>query len=323
MRTIKRYLSVHHQKVTNIVSIFSYLVGIPATIIGIWFTYYSISSSAKVVESQLKEQKKATSVIIVSDFLTEIGNRYEDMAKGDERKKNLIITRSNLLVETLGFPDLTSQVVRFLGVNDFGDLFDASRGMDDKKFIDLANVNLTNGQLGDVVLKRPNFYCSDLKGALIDNAQITDGNFYLANLYNTRWSSTKLLDSTLQWVNLENAYIPNIDLDGTVILFSNLEGVHVYDDENLTQGEKLNKVAETLSTAKSLYGTKLDHEIKTRLEGMGKSELLTRLPIPVGSDDESIKDRIKKIYIKNEKVARENWEEEWVKKRGDLCKLAF
>ncbi len=63
------YIGEHHQVIANLFLV----IGVCLTVVSLFFTYRSLDQSADSVKRQLHEQKKATSVLIISDFFTQLG----------------------------------------------------------------------------------------------------------------------------------------------------------------------------------------------------------------------------------------------------------
>ena len=316
------YLANNHQKIVNIVSVFSYMVAIPATIIGIWFTYYSIKNTAEVVEKQLKEQKKATSVIIVGDFLSELSTKFTSKTDSDDQNfDKVIITRTQLLIDTLDFPDLIAQVIVFLGANDFGYLFDTQRKSEDK-FIELANIELENAVLGNIKITSPNFYCSDLRNSSQHGSTFIRASFNLSNLESSQLIGTQFNDSTFDWTNLKNSYVPAINFSGSRIIFSNLMGIKSFKGSTIPRKEEIKIISNNLMKAKSLYGSIIDEDIKDYIIEQGREDLFNNIEWASNIDKESEHfNDISEIYQKNKSLAANHWEEEWSKRRKRNCKI--
>ena len=261
------YIGRHHQVIANLFLV----IGVCLTVVSLFFTYRSLNQSAESVKRQLHEQKKATSVLIVSDFFTQVGEHIvqqgsgkkadESLSLGPEFKR-LIATRSKLLIETLGFPDLTGQVIRFLGTNGLGILF---RSRQDTPYIQLANLNLRNANLADVELSRPNFLCVDMRNVLIMNARLDDATFTHSNLKAGNLTGASLRGANLQWVNLRDAIMNGVTLEGATIAFSDLTGIAAATTAANAGRSAEQSIAEMLASAKSLYGSLLDKGVEREL----------------------------------------------------------
>lgn len=272
MMKIRDYLEENHQKLADIVSVFSYLVAIPATIAGIWFTYYSIENTSDVVERQLTEQKKATSIIVVGDFLSGLTDKIIDKQKENKDFDKVTIIRTQLLVDTLHFPDLIAQVIVFLGVNEFGDLFDSTRRPEDK-FIELANVDLSDTYLGNINLTHPNIYCANLSGASLHRSYFIDSEFSYSSLESSKLIETNFEKANFQWTNFRDSYIFGASFKDATVRFSDLRGIRVYEDSAIKREQEAEEIADILLQAKSLYGSLLDLDIrKNILEREGESD---------------------------------------------------
>ncbi len=172
------------------------------------------------------------------------------------------MTRSKLLIETLGFPDLTGQVIRFLGTNGLGSLF---RPREAIPYIQLANLNLRRANLADVELSRPNFLCVDMRATRIMNAQLDDATFTYSNLQASNLSGASLNRANLQWVNLRDSIMSGVMLNGATIAFSDLTGIATAT-ASANGGRPVAKhIAEMLASAKSLYGSLFDDDVVREL----------------------------------------------------------
>ncbi len=260
------YIGRHHQVIANV-----------ALVVGVFLTGFSLNQSADSVERQLKEQKKATSVLIVSDFFTQVGEHIVKQASGSDHGagespladdlKRLIATRSKLLIETLDFPDLTGQVIRFLGTNGLGMLF---HRQEDFPHIPLTNLNLRKANLSGVILSQPVFLNVDMEDALLMNATFDNATFSRSNLQCTDLRGTTLSDANLLWVNLRGAMLFGVKLHGATIAFSDLRGVYVKTNAGTPVPDD-EGVARVLMFASSLYGSLFDKGVEDELRSLLKS----------------------------------------------------
>jgi len=334
MRFIKYLMNIineHHQKIAN----YFVTLSAAAAIIGVWLTFISLDTSAKSVKNQLIEQKKATSVLIVSDFLTEIGNGIISGKKNEPEFKQLVVTRSQLLIDTLSFPQLTSQVIRFLGTNEFGYLFDSSIGLIDntngfqKRYIDLSRINLNNGNLEKINLSKPNIFCSQLNNLKMNSSIIDGASILYSNLQNSILNQTSLKKSTIQWTNLNGALLNGSDnLAGATICFSDLRNLRT---KNVGKRDKkeLKEIVQILSKARTLYGSIIDKEVKALLEeyinatgNMSYNDKVDNPDTVFCNANQKIPDTFKKlrnVYKNDKNKAEANWLKEWEHRQKKYC----
>ena len=285
----------HHQIITN----FTVLLGLFVTLAGVWATVAQIKISATNFNDQLGEQRRATSVMLVSDFLNQVGahtieSNYQ--ADIDSSRKlaidRLIVTRAQLLFDTLDIHELKSQLLRYLGGNGYGHLFQPDpsvTGFDQKPAISMRNVvargvisgefvnaTFTCAILADVTLDSMNFRGADLIRSEFDRARIGPGSSFAG--------------SNIQWASFRGSQLlgkPNFE--GAAIVFSDLRNITFSDstlqtllsqngmdntDENLRK-VRYKTLAKIFSGVETLYGTLIDKELEDELQREWSSGELT------------------------------------------------
>lgn len=323
---IKTLLIVYHQQIAN----YFVVLSAAAAIIGVWLTFVSLKDSAKTVEQQLKEQKKATSVLIVSDFLTEVGAGIVRKKRDDIDFQKIVITRTQLLIDTLDFPDLKSQVIRFLGTNDFGEMFDSKMGSDGnyagllKSHIDLANADLSNGNLDNITLMNASLFCSNLNGVSLNIGKLEGSNIVNADLRRAIFEQSFLKNANIQWTNFRGAIL-NGDLTDATIVFSDLRGIKSGIILMDNRSKEVEHIVNTLKKAKTLYGSILDEDVGYALrrsvnvtQKRSANDLLDDVDILIGEKDEQ-KRHLRPIYDEQKANAEKNWERAWIERRAKYC----
>lgn len=313
-RSCLRFYADNNQQIVN----FFITIGAIVGILGVWLTYISIKNSAESVEIQMKHQQKATSVLIVSDFLTEIGTGLVENKRDNEEFNRILVTRTQMLIESLESPELIAQIIRFLGTNDFGKLFDPRRTEGDggvNKHIDLANSNLSRINLEHVKLNNISFNCTKLSGSFLRSTELKNISVINSDLSDTNLSGSKLDKASIQWTNFQNAVIGETSLDGAKILFSDLTGLNYSIDNSNRQQVK--DVVRVLMKAHSLYGSQLDPEVKTQL--LEKNQGL--FDINKVFNNAKVFASILKLYEKeNERIMRSNWSNVYNARVKEYCK---
>jgi len=343
------YIERNHQIITNTFIV----IGVCLTVVSLFFTYLSLNQSSKAVEIQLDEQKKATSILIVSDLFTQLGDQIVKLegitdttpqALSDKLSpefRRLVVTRSKLLIDTLGFPDLTGQIIRFLGTNGLGFLFEASGDdLNSKSFIPLHGVDLRGANLAGVVLQKPRFSCGDLSDSNITGSSLDGAAFIYANLQHANLTGSSLRNTDLQWVNLRDVNAMNVNLEGAKIAFSDLTGLSAATKRAAGSTDDLavlKEIVKQLLKVKSLYGCHLDkdvtNELKKELEydiNPKQFEDLTNNPdrlIPdwllVASKDNNpeLKNSVEKLkrVFRNSALEMETETNPWIIRFGQEC----
>ena len=98
----------------------------------------------------MSEQRRATSVLIVSDFMNQVGALSVSAGSADERKfDQMLVARSQLLLNTLSDSDLKAQIVQYLASGGFNRVF-ATIPFDKKPTLNLKGVALDRGDFSSV-----------------------------------------------------------------------------------------------------------------------------------------------------------------------------
>ncbi len=295
MKKILSYLAKNHQRVANLASLFSAFVAIPATIIGVWFTYHSIDSSSEMVEKQLIEQKRATSVSVVGDFLTVLTDKISDTDEVEmEKFKKVIVTRTQLLIDNLDFPELIAQIIEFLGDNDLSELFNSESGSN-KKYIELSDIELSSTKLSGLTLENPSIRCSNFENTTIQNAEFMGSIFVLSNLKSSQLYQSKLDESYVFWANFQNSYIYNTSFSNATIHFSNMRGIKHIKNPDSNREEIVDAITNTLMKAKSLYGSQFDDDVKESLLSKKRGEYLLSVNSSVSGIKTALAEKQKKF----------------------------
>ncbi len=333
MNKLLSYLTNNDQRVANLASIFNSFVAIPATILGVWFTVYSIIQTGETVDKQLEEQKKVTSMNSVSDYLNFLTNLIIDgklkvIDKEEERTEEqreleiAIINRTQLLIDNIEFPEITSQVIEFLGNNNLGFLFE---GEDIK--IKLVNLNLESVVFFKNVIDNPFIECSRFNKANISNSiwkgsQILYSNFESSTLTQSDFSCTTKSCSNITWTNFQNSDITYTSFEKASIIYSDLREIR-FNSKNLTRKEEVNAIAGVLKEAKSLYGSTVDEDVRRILIEQGHESLFSVEPlIP-----KQIKNEMDINFFKENKERTKNsieqngWLEEFKKETEERCQI--
>lgn len=347
IRKVISYITSNHQRLANLSSLFNSFFAIPATILGVWFTVYSINQTEKTVETQLQAQKKATSMSIVGDytnFLSDLiiagvikdGNVIADDEDAKKELENVIINRTQLLIDNLNFPELTYQIIQFLGNNNLGFLFDSRRSEIGGMFVRLDNIKLNHATLLNTIIDNPQIECSDFKQSIINkakwnNSQIIYSDFSSSNITESDFSCSKETESSesscssIKWTNFKYAYITETSFKGANITYSDLRYIKFYNLADLTRIKEVNAIVGVLKEAKSLYGSLIDKDVKDRLMEQGYDNLF----IVNSIISENIKDEkvINKEKEKNENqknlIEQNGWLEEFKKQAEKRCELNF
>lgn len=316
----KNFLFKYHQQIACIFVALSSL----AAIFGVILTFVSMGNSANALKSQLQEQKKATSVLVVSDFLTEVGSGILNKKRKDPDFQRLVVTRTKLLLESLDFPDLTAQIIKFLGTNEFGDLFDRDKNTNNttqegtlseqNNYIFLKQVSLEDGDFTNITLKNADMNCIDLRNAKLAGVSLDNINIIETDLRQAIITGGSLKGATISRSNLEGATLMT-ELEGTKILFSNLRRITPYKNPTEPRDTYLERVAETLSKVKSLYGSILDPDLEKKLAQKlhNKEKNLDYLLYDIRSfiREENITESLTHLQRTEARKLRTSWSKNW------------
>jgi len=263
-------------------------LGAIAAILTVLISLISFTKSAKQFSEQLYEQRRATTIATVSDFISTIGDSliHNDQIKDMDRFDRLIVTRAELLLGSLSYPTLTNQIIYFLGSNDKGYLFDSTRLFNASPFISLNNINLSGTKIRDIEIETPELFCSTIKKAYFSNVTLKQPIFHYSDLSESNIINTTFENAQFYWANLANMSIEltvkksykgedkvQDVFKNAEILFTNLKGLTITKVKNSNYNKTDNSsnksdkqkndqlLASILSKAKSLYGSQLDDDI--------------------------------------------------------------
>lgn len=190
--------------------------------------------------------------------------------------EELVLTRTQLLLDSIRFPSLSAQVIRFLGTNEnLSHLFDASAGLKRElsgapiTSIGLDHLHLQEGNVANIKLANTSITCTDLSHANIASAGLIGGTISHSDLSHAVLLDTSLKSAHIQSSDLSDAVIggERADLTGAVILFSDLQGMTpVLPNTDTTKEERTGTLAALLSRARSLQGSRFDAEVLRRLQ---------------------------------------------------------
>lgn len=254
------------EKTSQIFGIFGNL----ATFFAVVSAVVSVIFSVNGLKAQLIAQEKATSVQIVSDFLNEVSHDILNKQDGSDFDQ-LLLTRTQLLLDTSKFPELTSQIVKFLGTNGYSNLFDAHIGLErlmsgaPVSFIELNGLEFQNGNIGDIEIKNAVIRCSDFNKATLTNAKLHGATIRSSNFNDAFLFRSELRDAKIEWSNFSGAYLDGADFKGSVIALSNLTNIRTLNDVN-DRAAEVNALVNILVKAKSLYGSVLDKDVLVALK---------------------------------------------------------
>lgn len=287
-----------------------------AAMLTVVVSFVSLIKSADQFSNQLDAQKRATSVNIVSDFISTIGKSLvgDKQIHGNDRFERLVATRTRLLVRSIEYPDLTNQLIYFLATNDLGKLFEMGAPGEPKHYISLSNINLQGSNIRDIELSSVELFCANIKNAYFSNVKFDGGAiFHNADLSGSNLINTRFLNAHFLWTNLMNLSIELTakDLDvfnGAKILFSNLKGLTIakVKSSNKKTVDENEELALMLSKAETLYGSQLDDDVDKFL----KKEYPERY-------DELFKDP--NPDSSGEKYVSSNWLDRWKTERHNRC----
>jgi hypothetical protein len=359
---LRAYIFVrdYHQQLANYTTI---IVALTA-IISVWTTFLSLKNSAKNLEQQLTEQKHATSVLILSDFMTNVGDELltlqekrathesciaecQEASKGQdcstkcagleiykEGFERLLITRSQLLLDGLEFPDLAAQLLRFLGRNRLEHLFSVERGFSKNPFIQVISVDLSMSNIGQIAMDSPLLSCSNLNTASLSASKLHLPTIRFTDMAEASLIQTQIFGGNVHWVNLHGAKISSFTtVENTAITFSNLTGL-IGNDIAGTQAGRITaqNIAAVLSKARSLYGSIVDEGVDAALRSSldpkeydnlfnNPHRVLQSTTLANSDAEESIESRVMAQYEKWFLEAHSDWESKWIEMRRRNCHL--
>lgn len=265
------------------------------TLLTVIIALLSLVGSASQLQQQLKEQKKATSVQIVSDFMNEVGHGICVYSTEDIRRKKfdrLVSTRTQLLLDSLEFPELTSQIIQFLANNNYSKLFDHSQKVikieniavmatdqpvsiwaNGKKHYSplfIRNHNLSNQSIFQTSLKCIDITCSNLRSINLSGSDLQGARIVYSDLSNSILSGVILKNAKISWVDFKSSLF-GADITGAEISFSDLRNIrpaNLLEDESKNREKAVDEIVKTLIKARSLFGSILDEDVLAQLQTM-------------------------------------------------------
>ena len=272
--------------------------------VGVWATFNQIRISGANFQTQMAEQRRATAVLIVSDFMNQIGALSVDSAtKEDAKFDRMLVSRTQLLLNTLGDSDLKAQIVQYLASGGFQRVF-TSDPTSKNPTINMKGVHLDNGNFRRVDFKDAVFNCTSFKNSVFEFADFSSASIVRSDFSNSSFSVGSVFDnSKVQWSSFRNSYLaPGILPQSASIILSDLREmsfgdeylesslIAVKDDGtqfddgpwvDITKDEVTNsdivernayEVATLLKNSETLFGTLLDSDVETALHKILGSE---------------------------------------------------
>lgn len=309
------------------------LISSIAAVLGVVVAYLSFANAADNINKQLEGQKKAASVSMVSDYMaivsgiTLLGSTIKESNKNEawDDFEQLVISRTNLILEGEQYPDLNAQVIKFLSSNSLGRLFDQSRTpltlseelKHKQNHIDIRKIDMSGQNLDKIYLVAPNVECSDLSGTMLNNATFNKATIIASDFSSSSITGSSFRYATMMWVNFSDSILSSsTDFTGASLLYSNLTGIKSKNQDN-------DKFLQALSKVSSLYGSKLDERtIHGLIDLKGEdgedevNKLLNDKSLAYGKDNK-IKDDIKPVIDRIDKPHTS--EDSWAMRKKDFC----
>ncbi|GDY24780.1 hypothetical protein AHAT_06700 [Agarivorans sp. Toyoura001] len=252
-----------------------------ATIIAVVLAYVSLKSSADNFTRQLDEQKRAAQVANVAYFVSAVSDAIVLSNTDEARLERFIVSRSQLLFESLNYPSLVAQVIQFLASNELTYLFDTTRSFVSKKSLSLAGKDLSGVELKDITFQTTTLYCVNLENSYLAKVAFDMPESSYVNFRNVNFSQSLFHGARAYWGNFKDV---SIELSGTKderadtfsrssFIFSNLSGLRINKSnsqaESLTVNElkaqrqvELGQLSEMLFKTNTLYGSVIDDDLR-------------------------------------------------------------
>ncbi|BEU04274.1 hypothetical protein OAG1_30740 [Agarivorans sp. OAG1] len=334
-----RWVDLHH-------GVLGFIATVVTVIVTVGVAYKSIQTSADLFSEELKAQKDAAQVANVANYVSAISEALLVFKDSDEEALDrFVVSRSELLLESLSTSTLLAQVIQFISDNDFAKLFDTTRYFQEKKFLSLAGKDLSYIELNDITFTTTSLYCVNLTGSYLSRTTFNFPDFSYVNMENLNFNETKLNGARVYWSNLKDV---SIELSGqeenlplifsqTSFIFSNLQGLRLgksnsqsesLDPDKLKkqQQEDLEVLAKMLFNSKSLYGSLLDNDLKQSMIDIDaeKYEKLVSLEyfLKVDSVPDASLEASRKTYSTEAQLIaqQEGWRQRWQAKIERWCK---
>jgi uncharacterized protein YjbI with pentapeptide repeats len=315
-----------------------------ATIIAVVLAYVSLKSSADNFAKQLEEQKRAAQVANVAYFVSAVSDAIVLANTEQDRLERFIVSRSQLLFESLNYPPLVAQVIQFLASNDLAYLFNTTRSFENKKSLSLAGKDLSNVELKNITFQTTTLYCVNLENSYLSDIAFDMPESSYVNFHNVNFNKSKLHGARVFWGNFTGVSIERsgTELDraatfiGSSFIFSNLSGLRINksssQEESLSLSQQheqrqreLAQLAGMLLQTHSLYGSLIDDDLVAFMlnQNPTKYKQLTDLEHLLVLDSVAKKDfeSRRKDYLEQAKtVANErSWNKAWATKLERWC----
>lgn len=275
LKKIVGHWSEHHGKYTSL-----------ATFFGILFAFYQLNLSVQHFEQQMSGQRETTSSQVVSDFFRQVGDmtalastRSTEESQSQKEVERFIVSRAQMLIDSEQTREFRNEIVRFLGANGYG-TFIGSKPKADAPGINLNSANLRHIRIYGANFNKASFFCLGFMQANIDSTDFIESDINNTDFTGSTIGEVDFSKANLRKVNLNNveivgqpnfkdASITNSDLTGITLGDSYSYGLAMLNGDTSSESiirVKTEFLAEVLSQARSLIGTKMDSELYKALE---------------------------------------------------------